>query len=121
MIDGWNKAHGKCGVPKLILPKCGVVCEIDSIPSAAIFLHMDNSCGLCLIDHAVSRPGLSFAKSKVAFQHCMECLKKVAREFGYHTVSVFTYPAIARVLKKQGFIAAESGLVQLFSTTQEAS
>lgn len=119
MLCAWWYAHGKAVVPESVLSKCGVVCERGGDPIAALFLHMDNSCGMCMADHAVSTPNLPLSIARKAFAHCMECLKKIAADLGYHTVAVFVYPGIAKILQKQGFIRAESGLVQMFAPTKD--
>jgi hypothetical protein len=119
MLSEWVSKHGKPWLPEAMLPKCGVVCEIDGQPVSALFLHMDNSCGMCMIDHAASAPGLSLKTALLAFRHCVACLKKMARELGYHTMAVFTYSGIARVLERQGFQSATKDLVQLFVPTKE--
>jgi hypothetical protein len=96
MLSEWWHAHGKHRRPEPMLPKCGVVCEIDGKPVSALFLHMDNSCGMCMADHAVSAPGLSLKTALLAFKHCVACLKKIAKDYGYHTMAVTTYRGIAR-------------------------
>ena len=119
MLCAWRHARGKTSIPEIMLPKCGVVCELDGQPVSALFLHMDNSCGMCMADHAVSAPGLSLKKAITAFKHCVACLKKIAADLGYHTIAVFTYPGIARVLERHGFRKAESNLMQMFALTKE--
>jgi hypothetical protein len=119
MLSEWCYFHGKHPRPEPMLPKCGVVCEIDGQPVSALFLHMDNSCGMCMADYAVSAPSLSLKQALLAFRHCVACLKKMARELGYHTMAVFTYPSIARVLERQGFREANRDQVFLMTPTKE--
>jgi len=119
MLSEWWHSHGKHRRPEPMLPKCGVVCEIDGKPVSALFLHMDNSCGMCMADHAVSAPGLSLKTALLAFRHCVACLKKIAKDFGYHTMAVFTYPGIARVLERQGFHECNRDQVFLMNSLQE--
>jgi hypothetical protein len=119
MLCEWWHAHGKQRRPEQMLPKCGVVCELDGKPTSALFLHMDNSCGMCMADHAVSVPGLSLKQAMLAFRHCVSCLKKIAKDFGYHTMAVFTYPGIARVLERQGFREGTRDQVFLMKSLQE--
>jgi hypothetical protein len=121
MLCEWWHAHGKQRRPEQMLPKCGVVCELDGKPTSALFLHMDNSCGMCMADHAVSVPGLSLKQAMLAFRHCVSCLKKIAKDFGYHTMAVFTYPGIARVLERQGFRECNRNQVFLMTPTEEVS
>ena len=117
MLSEWWHAHGKHRRPEPMLPKCGVVCEIDGKPVSALFLHMDNSCGMCMADHAVSAPGLSLKTAMLAFRHCVACLKKIAKDFGYHTMAVTTYRGIARRLESQGFRELSRNQVAMIATT----
>jgi hypothetical protein len=117
MLSEWWHAHGKHRRPEPMLPKCGVVCEIDGKPVSALFLHMDNSCGMCMADHAVSAPGLSLKTAMLAFKHCVACLKKIAKDFGYHTMAVTTYRGIARRLESQGFRELSRNQVAMIATT----
>jgi hypothetical protein len=117
MLCEWWHAHGKQRRPQQMLPKCGVVCELDGKPTSALFLHMDNSCGMCMADHAVSVPGLSLKQAMLAFRHCVSCLKKIAKDFGYHTIAVTTYRGIARRLEFQGFRELSRNQVAMIATT----
>ena len=119
MLCEWWHAHGKQEKPGIMLPKCGVVCELDGKPTSALFLHMDNSCGMCMADHAVSVPGLSLKQAMLAFHHCVSCLKKIASDLGYHSMAVFTYPGISRLLKKNGFQQVSQNNVLLIAATKE--
>lgn len=122
MLRGWWHFHGKQARPEIFLPKCGVVCECDGIPVAALFIHMDNSCGMAMAEHAVSSPGLSLRIARRAFLHCLECLKDIAAGFGYHTLTVFTQPAIAGILSRSaGFSTMQGGLVQMVAPTKGAA
>ncbi|MBU6183304.1 MAG: hypothetical protein KGR46_10910 [Verrucomicrobia bacterium] len=119
MLCGWWYAHGKPSRPEIFLPKCGVVCEFGGRSVAALFLHMDNSCGMCMAEHAVSAPKLPLRVARTAFLHCIACLKEIATGFGYHTISVFTKPAIAGILaRSSGFTRVQPGLVQMVAKTQ---
>lgn len=111
---GWWLAHDGQRRPASILPKCGVICEIDGAPAAALFLHMDNSCGMCMVEHAVSRPGLTLKKAREAFGHCVAVLKKIAGLHNYHTMAVYCPEPIAYILQRAGFSRGEENLVQLF-------
>jgi len=118
LLTEWWLAHDGQRRPETILPRCGVVCSINDKPAAALFLHMDNSCGMCMVEHAVSRPGLSLKKARAAFGHCVACLKKIAGVHGYHTMAVYCPEPIAYILERTGFSRGEDNLVQLFSGTE---
>jgi hypothetical protein len=118
LLTEWWLAHDGQRRPATILPKCGVVCSINDKPAAALFLHMDNSCGMCMVEHAVSRPGLSLKKARAAFGHCVAVLKKIAGVHGYHTMAVYCPEPIAYILQRTGFSRGEENLVQLFSAVE---
>jgi len=115
MLTDWWLAHDGQRRPESVLPKCGVICLINDKPAAALFLHMDNSCGMCMVEHAVSRPGLTLSKARKAFRHCVAVLKKIAGVHGYHTMAVYCPEPIAYILERDGFARGEESLVQLFS------
>lgn len=117
MLCEWWHGHGKARRPAEMLPKCGVVCLHNSKPIAALFLHMDNSCGMCMADHAVSAPGLSLKTALAAFKHCVACLKKIAFDLGYHTMALTTYKGIARRLEYQGFREVSNNQVAMIAST----
>jgi hypothetical protein len=72
-----------------------------------------------MAEHAVSAPGLSLKTAMLAFRHCVACLRKMARELGYHTMAVFTYPGIARRLESQGFRELSCNQVAMIASTSE--
>lgn len=113
LLNSWWVAHDGQPRNQNILPACGVICERNGEPVTALFLHMDNSCGMSMIEHAVSRPKLSLKIAMEGFRHCVSVLKKIAATHGYHTMAAFVHPAIARVLEGQGFSKAETGLIQM--------
>ncbi len=119
MLCEWWHAHGKQEKPSIMLPKCGIICELDGDPATALFLHMDNSCGMCMAEHAVSKPCLTLKQAKTAFLHCVSCLRKIASDLGYHSMAVFTYPGISRLLKKNGFQQVSQNNVLLVAATKE--
>jgi hypothetical protein len=121
MLTEWWLAHDGQRRPESVLPKCGVICEMNGQAVAALFLHMDNSCGMCLAEHAVSRPGLSLKKAREAFKHCVGCLIEVARTHGYHTMAAFTPPPVARILSRAGFRTGQTDLVQMLIPTEDYS
>jgi hypothetical protein len=119
MISEWREQREQHAVPELMLPKCGVICERNGTPVASLFLHMSNSNGMCMAEHAASVPGLTLKVARQAFQHCVACLKQIAAELGYHTMAIYTHPGIARILQSEGFMSVESNLVQMLAPTKE--
>lgn len=105
--------------PKSIIPKCGVICEFDGKPISALFMFMDNSSGNCLLEHAVSKPGISLKRSLEAFRHCVAVLKRIALTHGYHTMVAYAHPAVGRVLSANGFDQTNNDLVQMVAILEE--
>lgn len=118
LCDWWLCRDGERR-PKSILPRCGVVCELDGEPVASLFMFMDNSSGNCLLEHAASAPGLSLKRSLEGFRHCVALLKRIALTHGYHTMVAYGHPGVARVLSRQGFQQTNGGLAQMVAILEE--
>lgn len=116
MIAQWCKEHGYAGIPNAILPKLGVVVQADGEDVAALWLYMDNSCGVAFAEHPITRGGLKPRLAKAALIFAMNFLKLEARACGYHTIIIRTLPALARWAKDAGFVKdGEQTLVTMFA------
>lgn len=82
LICAWYRGHGKTPVPRWILPKLGVVIyETDGAASrdlAALWLYMDNSCGVCFVDKMVAAPGLRLGQTRRALEFGLDCVLTMA-------------------------------------------
>lgn len=56
MLCKWWEAHGWEPVLEAVLPKIGVIAEVNDEQVAAAFLYMDNSSPLAIIEWIVSNP-----------------------------------------------------------------
>ena len=120
MVEDWHQGHGSIAPPEILLPKLGIVVSIDCNPSAAMWLYMDNSTGVCFPDHIVTRPCLGPTTARKVLEEGIQFLRWTAAEMGYGAMICHTLPAIARTLKKIGFKECNSrAMVQLWIPTRE--
>jgi hypothetical protein len=93
---------------------------LTGIDTAALWLYMDNSCGVCIPEHAVTRPGLGMSDAKNSLLRCLDFLRLRASELGYFAALVNTPPAMARILEHTGnFQAVGRGKVTMLGLTKE--
>jgi hypothetical protein len=120
MIAEWCQAHGYSGMPPHILPALGVVAQADGEDVAALWLYMDNSCGVAFAEHPITRGGLSTKLAKAALVMAMRFLQKEAAATGYHTIIIRTLPALARWAKECGFVKDnERNMVTMICSVNE--
>lgn len=120
MIAQWCADHGYAGIPNAILPKLGVVVQADGQDVAALWLYMDNSCGVAFAEHPVTKGKLSPKTAKAALLCAMNFLKVEAAANGYHTIVIRTLPALARWAKDAGFVKdSEQTLVTMFAPLEQ--
>lgn len=117
MISDWFAVHGAKCPPAEILPKLGVVCQMNGEDVAALWLYMDNSVGVCWAEYPVTRPKLQLRQSREALKHLFTYLRRVACSNAYPIMRVTTIPAIARYLEHFGFKADMTGLVSMVGVT----
>lgn len=104
MIAEWSTHHNYAGVCAAILPRLGVVVQADGEDVAAVWLYMDNSCGVCFAEHPITKGGLSMRLAKASLIFAINFLKLEARSCGYHTMIIRTLPPLARWAKDAGFV-----------------
>lgn len=121
----WHEGHGGAAPPAELLPRLGiVVLETDGGESedlGALWLYMDNSVGVCFVDHIVTRPGLALAKARRALLFGLAFLKERAAAMDYGLMLVHTRPAIARTLRPAGFREDKRDLVAMWTLTGETN
>lgn len=123
LVSAWWEARGKSVLPLAMLPKLGVVVfrEASKDPVAALWLYMDNSCGVCFMERAVTRPGLRVTEARDALLLGVEFLKRRAADpdLNYGVMFLRTYPAMAKYAKRIGFVSEGESLECLFALTKE--
>lgn len=123
LIAGWYRGHGKAPVPPWVLPRLGIVIfETDGEVArdlAALWLYMDNSCGVCFAEKMVTAPGLGLGVARRALEHGLRFLRREAVRMNYGVMVIHAYPATARYLKKLGFAECDTGMSCLWALTNE--
>lgn len=117
MVSQWWEEHGHPIIPPSILPRLGVVvyeqAEGVSTDLAALWLYMDNSCGVCFVERAVTAPAITMKRAKNSLLAGLDFLKKEAGRLKYGVMMLRTYPGMARFAKRLGFVADEKPVVSL--------
>ena len=122
LLCKWWEAHKIPAPSQTVLPALGIIIEEHRTgkkpkPQAAMFLYMDNSRGVCFLEHAVTTPHLTVARSKVVIGVGIDFLKESAHRMNYGVMLVHTFPSIARFLRCKGFTQGYTNLVELAATT----
>lgn len=118
MVADWFACHGEMAPLAAVLPKLGVVCEMDGEAVAALWLYMDNSTGVCWAEYPVTRPKLKLSQTKAALTHLFNYLRMVASSNNYALMRVTTIKPIARFLEKMGFKTDRANLVSMVGATK---
>ena len=118
VILPWWEAHQGVGVPRNILPPCGVVAmDDDGTPAAAGWLYMAVGVGLAWMSWHVTNPALPPIRALRALTLVAGALEMLAETHDYHIVYTETNnPALVRWMKARGFQQNHSGVTQLFKT-----
>lgn len=120
IIAGWYASRSREPVPEAILPKLGVIVA-DGGPAAAMWLYMDNSVGVCFLEHVSTRPGLCRKAAREAIAFGVGFLKERAAAMGYGVMVCHTTPVLARFVEKMDFVPTGAGLVSLSTFTRKDS
>lgn len=114
MLEGWWKEHKTNAPPSAMLPRLGVIAEINKIPTAAGFLYMDNSVGVCLFEFAVSNPRQPAKKIVVALEVVLDFIQKRAKELGYGVMMTSCHQSsLSRFYEENGFKVSNRNVTQL--------
>jgi len=122
MIEVWHHGHGTFAPPEALLPKLGVVVQdANGRDLAAMWLYMDNSVGVCFVEHIVTVPRLGPSQARKALERGLDYLRLFAASNNYGVVFIHTLPAIARRCEKLGFATLKSGLISMWRLTKGES
>lgn len=117
IVEGWWKAHGWSAVPRLMLPKLGVVAFYagDKIEdAAAAWLYMDNSSPVCMLEWMVANPALSATKTVRALKHVCQFLTAEAKHNDYAVMlTTCKQESLAKFHEKQGFARTDEDMIHL--------
>lgn len=116
MVRDWWAGHGWTPVPLNILPKLGVIAyeakPEGNTDTAAAWLYMDNSIGVCMLEWTVTRPGCTGRAAVAAIQALTEYLTLAAREMNYFIMlTTAKQPSLCRLHERNGFIRTDDQMV----------
>lgn len=120
MLAGWWKGHGWDAVPEAILPKLGIIVELDGSPTAAGWLYMDNSVGVAMLEWVVTSPGVKPIQAYRGIQNLIGFLSERALELDYGVVlAACRQPALVRVYERNGFTKTDEKVTHLVRVLRE--
>lgn len=119
MVSKWWISHGWNAVPIGVLPKLGVVSEMDGQPIAAGWLYMDNSIGVSMLEWMVANPDAKPKSVYRAIKSIVEFLKNHAKQLGYAVMlTTCKQESLARVYEKTGFQRTDCEMIHLVQTLE---
>jgi hypothetical protein len=114
MLMEWWKAHGWPGVAKEVLPKLGLIVEVDTKPIVAGWLYMDNSVGVCWLEWVVGNPDSRGREIIPAIAVLIDFMGKRALEMDYGVMLTGTRTSsLIRLYEKNGFEKTDEGVTHL--------
>jgi hypothetical protein len=120
MVAGWWKAHGWHEVPQAILPKLGVMAHFDDLPTAAAWLYMDNSVGVCWLEWLVSNPAAKPYPAIRCISQVIGFLKERALEMDYGVMmTTCRQDTLVRLYERNGFLKTDEGVTHLLMPLRE--
>lgn len=115
----WWEGHKWEGVPAAVLPKLGVIVEVDGRPVVAGFLYMDNSVGVSMLEWVVSNPAISGLSIVRGIRALVIFMTDRARELDYGVMlTSCRQPSLARVYEANGFTKTDTGITHLLKFTK---
>ena len=113
-MSEWWDGHGFPAVPLEILPRLGIIAEINGSPIGAAWLYMDNSSGVCMMEWTVTNPANNPRDSLRAISALTEFLKADAKSNGYTVIlTTCKQQSLARVHERNGFTKTDDGMIHL--------
>lgn len=114
IVKEWWVGHGWNAVPLAVLPKLGIVANLDSGPVAAGWLYMDNSIGVSIMEWVVSNPEAKPKSVYRSIKAIVDFLKGQAKSLGYSVMlTTCKQESLARVYEKTGFLRTDSEMIHL--------
>tara|TARA_R110000824_G_scaffold382368_1_gene575550 strand:- start:327 stop:722 length:396 start_codon:yes stop_codon:yes gene_type:complete len=112
----WWEGHGSLPIPEAVLPKCGIVVEMEEgLPSAVAWLYMDNSVGVAWMSWMTTNPLLGPIKAASALTVLLGAMEQLCAEFDYGLLFTMTESkGVGQFLCRKGFSPNHKGMTQYF-------
>lgn len=121
-ISTFWEGHGFPVIPKVFLPKTGIVVEsTEGDKLAAGWIYFDNSSPVCWLEWCVTnpknRPTLSMIALKALIGGAKECVNAVREGVPGSAAMLFTcrQPALARLFEKEGFDRTDGEVMHMMT------
>jgi hypothetical protein len=104
LVEAWCTAHDRRPPSPEGLPAAGVIVMNEEEPMAMLFLYMDITSNIGIVDWAITRPGLTMDEARSALLYALEGpLAEIAREGGCAMLTSFALKGLARDMEKNGW------------------
>lgn len=119
-VCGWWKGHGWDAVPLAALPKLGAFAHRDGRDTAAAWLYMDNSVGVCMLEWLVTDPEAKPRDALRAINRITDFFTHSALAMDYGVMlATCRQASLAKVHGKNGFHKTDEGMIHLIKFLKE--
>lgn len=121
-VSEWWKGHGWDAVPLQILPKLGIVVSDNGMDICAVWLYMDNSVGVCMLEWFVANPDATGRQVYKCEKLAQKFMEERALEMDYGVMmTTCKQESLARVHEKNGYLRTDESMIHLikFLRTKE--
>jgi hypothetical protein len=103
-VSSWWEARHGVPLMETLLPPLGIIVEDEKGPCAALWCYECFGVGVCFLEFAISRPGQSVRRTKVAMAMAVEACVRVAKTHGdFSYFKCFTTTMLANHIESLGF------------------
>lgn len=113
-LTAWWKGHGWDAVPRVILPKLGAMVVMNEVQTAAAFLYMDNSVGVCWLEWLVTNPAANPMHTVRGVSQVITFLGERALKLDYGVMfTTCRQPSLVRLYERNGFVKTDESVTHL--------
>jgi hypothetical protein len=114
LVESWCAAHDRTPPRLDCLPSRGVIVLADDEPIAMLFLFVDVTCDVGIVDWAISRPRLTAEEARQALIYAIDGpISDLAREAGCTVLTCYTLMGLARSTKRAGWAVEHREMANL--------
>jgi hypothetical protein len=104
LVEAWCTAHDRRPPSPEALPAAGVIVMHEEEAMAMLFLYMDITSNIGIVDWAITRPGLTMDETRAALLYALEGpVAEIAREGGCTMLTCYALKGLARNMEATGW------------------
>jgi hypothetical protein len=104
LLEAWCTAHDRRPPLPEALPAVGIIVMNEEAPTALLFLYLDVTSSVGIVDWVITRPGLSVNEARAVLLYASEGpLTDLAREAQCTMLTCYTPKGIALQMEKHGW------------------